>query len=78
MYKEVLEHLQILEEDDISVEKEIPSKQTVLERAFSSDVNRRLFLSLNTVTLPDLRQLNAISGDQSNKSQEFKKKYLWL
>ena len=39
MYKEVLEHLQILEEDDISVEKEIPSKQTVLERAFSSDVN---------------------------------------
>ena len=48
MYKEVLEHLQILWEDDIRIEKEIPSKQTVLERAFSSDVK-------NTVTLPDLR-----------------------
>ena len=37
----------------------------MLERAFSSDVK-------NTVTLPSLRQLNAISGDQSNKSQECK------
>ena len=27
MYKEVLEHLQILEEDDISIEKKIQSKQ---------------------------------------------------